>query len=361
MKEDSVKISVVVPIYNCEKYLEQCLNSILNQTFKDFEIICVDDGSTDISVKILKEFANKDSRMILLSQKNSGAGVARNRGLHYAKGEYLYFLDSDDFIEPSLLEKMYNKIVLEDSDICICKNDLYDEKLESFSTPNWVKKFSELENIKAFNCKDYKYNIYQLFNIPAYTKLYKTEFIKQINAKFQDLKICNDVFFYLYTIGLATKISTVNEVLVHYRINQTQNLSAKRGDKTACIIKAFKKAKKELKRKNIFNVIKKSFYKMAKSCFDYELSQIQDNYTKRLWTLKLYEFLPTKYWNSRIYGLWFSKLFSIKKSSTHILFSFLGIRISIRKDKPESIKELSSRISLLEKEVSDLKQQIRGE
>ena len=94
-----IKVSLILPVYNTGKYLRQCLESIENQTLKNFEVFCVDDGSTDDSVEIISEYVKKDSRFHLLEQKNAGGGAARNHGMEAAKGEYLAFLDSDDFIE----------------------------------------------------------------------------------------------------------------------------------------------------------------------------------------------------------------------------------------------------------------------
>ena len=98
-----IKVSVILPVYNTEKYLRQCLESIEHQTLKEMEVFCVDDGSSDGSVEIIREYVEKDSRFHLLEQKNAGGGAARNHGMKEAKGEYLMFLDSDDFFEPCLL------------------------------------------------------------------------------------------------------------------------------------------------------------------------------------------------------------------------------------------------------------------
>ena len=98
-----MKVSVIVPVYNVEDYLEECIQSIRNQTLKDIEIICVDDGSTDRSYDILTKLQKKDDRIVVLKQKNKFAGVARNKGIEIARGEYLVFLDSDDFFEETLL------------------------------------------------------------------------------------------------------------------------------------------------------------------------------------------------------------------------------------------------------------------
>ena len=100
-------VSVIIPVYKAEKYLRQCLDSICGQTLKDIEIICVDDGSTDSSPEILKEYREKDERVIVVRQENAGAGAARNKGLDISKGKYLSFLDADDFFEPDMLEEAF--------------------------------------------------------------------------------------------------------------------------------------------------------------------------------------------------------------------------------------------------------------
>ena len=114
-----IKISIIIPVYNCEKYLEECLDSVLRQTLKEYEIICVDDGSTDCTIDILKKYAEQDFRIKVLHQKNQGAGVARNLGLKHAEGEYIAFLDSDDYyLDTDALMCMYEICKKNDVDVC---------------------------------------------------------------------------------------------------------------------------------------------------------------------------------------------------------------------------------------------------
>lgn len=124
---NKIKVSVIVPVYNVEKYLKEAMDCIINQTLKEIEIICVDDGSTDSSLDILNKYADKDNRIIILEQENQGAGVARNTGLDIARGEYLSFLDPDDFFELTLLEEFYEKAISCDADIVVCGLNTYDE------------------------------------------------------------------------------------------------------------------------------------------------------------------------------------------------------------------------------------------
>ena len=108
----NVQISVIIPVYNAELYLEKCIESVLGQTFDALEVICVDDGSSDASVEILRKFQNKDERLIVLQQKNRGAGAARNNGLRRAKGKFIHFLDADDWVDTAAYEKLYKVMTL---------------------------------------------------------------------------------------------------------------------------------------------------------------------------------------------------------------------------------------------------------
>ncbi|MCM1010726.1 MAG: glycosyltransferase [Fusobacterium sp.] len=117
-----VKISVIVPVYNVEKFLPECLDSLKNQTLYELEFICVNDGSPDNSLDILNRYAAEDERFIIVSQENGGLSAARNTGLKYAKGDYIYFIDSDDLIAPEHLENMYNAAVKEDADMVVNEN-----------------------------------------------------------------------------------------------------------------------------------------------------------------------------------------------------------------------------------------------
>ena len=120
-----VKVSVIIPVYNVEPYLKQCMDSVVGQTLKDIEIICVDDGSTDGSLDILREYAAEDNRIQIIEQKNAGAGAARNNGMRHATGKYLSFLDSDDFFEPRMLEKAYDLAEKDQADFVAYKSDQY--------------------------------------------------------------------------------------------------------------------------------------------------------------------------------------------------------------------------------------------
>ena len=113
------KVSIIVPVYNVEKYLKRCLESLVNQTLKDIEIICVNDGSTDGSLAILNEYVRNDDRIVVINQENSGQSVARNRGIDVAKGEYIGFVDSDDWVCEDYFERLHNSAIQNNAEIAV--------------------------------------------------------------------------------------------------------------------------------------------------------------------------------------------------------------------------------------------------
>ena len=299
------KISVIIPIYNVEKYLSECLDSITNQTLKNIEIICVNDGSTDSSLNILNEYASKDTRIKIINQENKGAGAARNRGMSEATGEYIYFIDSDDFVSTNFLEKMLKKITKTHSDICICKNFNWDMNTsESKPLFNEVSSFKALEPLKNMFYKDKTFNkynssdnLFQLCNIPPFTKLYRHDFIKRNNIKFQEIKTCNDVFFNFCSLACADSIIIINKKLVVHRFGH-ESLTKNRAKSIECILIAFSELERTLKDKNIFDILRKTFYKKAEKCFKYELAQIEDKTAYTYWDEKFCRFLSAEYGNN---------------------------------------------------------------
>ena len=116
---ETLKISIIIPVYNVEKYLHQCLNSVINQTYKNLEIICINDGSKDNSLIILNEYLQKDNRIVIVNQKNSGVSSARNKGIRLSTGDFISFIDSDDYLDLNVYEKCVQRIIRDNSDIII--------------------------------------------------------------------------------------------------------------------------------------------------------------------------------------------------------------------------------------------------
>lgn len=203
------KVSIIVPVYNVEKYLPKCLDSLLGQTFNDIEIICVDDGSTDGSGEILGVYAQRDSRIKIVTKENGGLFSARHEGMKYINGKYVIFVDSDDWVSESLVEKSLEAASDENTDVVV------------------FGAFSVREKDGKTVCKrggyDYakipeKFNRKNIFKYPptAWSKMYRSDFIKRNNIRFQEIKNGEDQLFFIHAMLCANKIKVVRENLYYY-------------------------------------------------------------------------------------------------------------------------------------------------
>ena len=274
------KVSVIIPIYNVEKYLAECIDSVINQTLNEIEIICINDGSTDNSLKIIKEYAKKDNRIKYFTQKNKGAGAARNLGLKHATGEYLGFIDGDDFANPDYLEKLYNKASTTNSDIVVCSANRYDIRTKKIEKMPWALKVNYLPDINIFSYRDmpkYIFNFGQNWN---WNKLYRHEFIKRNKIKFQELHRTNDLYFTCCALVLAERITTVKEELINYRVGMNTNSQQTNHLYPLDFYKAFKKLRQFLIKKRIYGEVKQSFVNWAIEGVLYNINSQKDETSK---------------------------------------------------------------------------------
>ena len=277
-----IKVSVILPVYNTEKYLPECLDSIINQSLRDIEIICIDDGSTDSSLQILKEYAEKDKRIVVLEQKNSGAGIARNKGMEVAKGKYLSFLDSDDFFEQEMLEKSYIKCEEENADFCVYRSKRFDDKTHDYESIPWTIKERYLPEVIPFKAGDADKYIFQVFNGWAWDKLYNRDFVTKTGLKYQGLRTTNDAFFVFMANVEAKCISIIDEVLAYHRVNTGTSLSVTREKSWDCCYQAMDAIKKELKARNKYSQFQQSYINWALHFFFFFLKTLTGNAKKEL-------------------------------------------------------------------------------
>ncbi len=274
------KVSVIIPVYNVAEYLSECLESVINQTLKEIEIICIDDGSTDNSLVILKEYAKKDKRITVMKQENLHAGIARNAGLAIARGEFLSFLDSDDFFEPNMLEKMVKVSEKDGSDLVICGNYIFNQ-----AESKDVRKTEYSERLlkkSPFTAKDVPDDLFLMCNPNAWTKLFKAANVKKYGIRFEKFLSCNDITFVYTMMALSNKISFINDPLVHYRTNTKINISNNRGEKADCFVFAVNKLIKNLKNNKVYETFKNCLNQRIKSSFAWELKQCDEQQTKHL-------------------------------------------------------------------------------
>lgn len=213
----ALKVSVIIPCYNAEKYLQECLDSVVSQTLKEIEIICVDDGSTDSTLRILEEYAAKDSRIRVLRQQNRFAGVARNNGMKIARGKYLCFLDADDVFHLEMLEKSVARAEKYSAEIVIWGGYTFTEKLSNAKTSKEILKFSRLPWTRLFPPLKIARRLFQVgWGVP-WNKLFLRSFIEENRLRFSETRSSNDIYFVFAAMAVAKKIVSLKQHLVYYR------------------------------------------------------------------------------------------------------------------------------------------------
>lgn len=277
----SNKVSVIIPVYNVEKYLRQCIESILNQTLSELELICVDDGSTDSSLEILREYEKKDSRVKVLQQENLGAGAARNKGLKIATGKYLSFLDADDFFLPEMLEETYNKCEALNAQICVYQVRRYNDVTKKTWFDKGSFRYEYIPKKEVFSYKDMPDYILDTFQNWAWNKLISHDLVKENNIQFQEILRTNDFLFVALCMTLAQRITVLEKPLVYYRVGMKNNLQSTNYKYPLEFLKAFRAVKKELEEKGIFDEIERSYVNKILSGCIYNLKSIEDKDAKR--------------------------------------------------------------------------------
>ena len=277
------KVTVIIPVYNAEKYLRECLDSVLSQTWKDMEILCVDDGSTDSSPAILREYAKRDPRLRVLCQENRNAGAARNTGMDAAQGEYLVFLDADDFFEPELLEKQVEQCGRHRAEIGICGADQYDVRTGGFQ-PLYAALELDASGASGTVIPG-KAPVYQITGPTVWNKIFRTEYIRDHGIRFQDTRRANDVFFVMAALGTAKTVAFRKEILVHYRVGQTTNIQSNNRESPGDFIQAFLAVKRYLEDAGVYRRLKESFQKNVLDGSVYNLRKLWDD-EERFLTLK---------------------------------------------------------------------------
>ncbi len=257
---EQIKVSVVIPVYNSEKYLKKCLNSVINQTLKETEIICVDDGSTDASVKIMEEFAEKDGRIQIIRQANQFAGVARNNGLKSAKGKYIVFWDADDYFEADALKTLYSRCEREKADVCLCAvSSFHDGSVKKRIDESFLKR-RFLPKTRVFSAKTHPQYIFNVASNAPWQRMYLTSFIKEKGIEFQNLRQANDTYFVMMSMFYAKRITYTEKALVNYRVNNKFSITGKASEEPLCGYQSFSAVYEKLKQENPEEKIWQSFY-----------------------------------------------------------------------------------------------------
>lgn len=257
------KISIIMPLYNASDYLEETLHSVLQQTFTDYELICIDDASTDETLEILQAFRDQDSRIIILSNpERHGAAYSRNCGMKEATGRYLSFLDGDDIFDETMLEKAYRTIEEKHADIVIYQyqhvsSDAIYHKLYRIHSEDYKNRYCR----QAFSLSEYEPCELLHFPLGPWDKLYKRELIVDNQLAFQDLPSGNDLYFVFMALLFSKKTVMVEDdrVMVYVRDHCAEGRISLNRD-PMCTYRAFMKAGHELVARNMFDKLSRHFY-----------------------------------------------------------------------------------------------------
>ncbi|WP_157966957.1 glycosyltransferase family 2 protein [Paratractidigestivibacter faecalis] len=248
-------MSVIIPSYNAESYIEECVNSVLSQSLKDFELIVVDDGSTDSTVNLIKTF--QDNRLSLIEAPHSNAGRARNLGMYKATGDYLYFLDADDFISEDCLLKLTECAKESNADVVICKSHYLDDKTKETSPLTFSMIDVETNKVLAGDALPHK--PFQSFVGWPWDKLFRRDFVDGLGIAFQEQRTSNDALFVFVALAKAARLYCTNDDLVTHRTNNVASLEHTRSKSWRCALSAMEAIGSYLKNNEVSPSVWKSY------------------------------------------------------------------------------------------------------
>lgn len=274
MWKNSSKVSVVVPIYNVEFFLPQCIESLIRQTLKDIEIILVDDGSTDHSGKIADEYAKKDKRIKVVHRTNGGLSDARNAGIKIATGDYIGFVDSDDYVSENMFEKMYKKAVTENSDVAVCNIFcVYDKKIRE-------QQYWPMEDEHIIKREKIYANMY-LYPCYAVNKIYKRDFLQKHHISFLKGYLYEDVPFFTSVMLEANQISYCLDCLYFYRLGRSDAITAKKSLKHLDICEIVRITKNIIDKYNLPEIVYENFNKWQSQIYVWMYNLLPDDAKQR--------------------------------------------------------------------------------
>lgn len=290
-----MKISVIVPVYNAEYYLEQCLDTICNQTLKKIEIILVDDSSTDNSLSILQAYAKKDTRISIIENVHTGEGAAsaRNAGLAIAQGEYLSFLDADDFFALDMLEKTYAKAKECDADIVMYDAETFDDNTGARIKTVMFLNHAYLPKKEIFNASDFPDTVFMSHLPVVWTKLFRRDFIQKEQLTFQAVYHTDDILFVSGAFALAKRICILPERFVQYRTKHTGSQATNKESSPLSMVHACIAMKKQLQEKGVFDLLKNGYANYTINALSWDMGLFEKSDTFR----QLYDGISTTYYD----------------------------------------------------------------
>ncbi len=289
MNINSNGISVIIPVYNASEYLRESLDSLIHQDYKNFEIICVNDGSDDDSLQILNEYMEIDDRIKVITKQHTNAGDSRNIGLQSAKGKYVIFLDADDLFERTMLKEAFEKAEKERAEIVVFSGDNFaDDTGERTKNPGLLR--TNMVPQKVFNLNEYRGRISFTSTAP-WNKLFLKSFIEENKLEFQSIQSANDLFFVTAALLVAKRIVVCDSCLIHYRVNNKNSLQGSSNkspyDGTSALLKIYD----ELRKRDIYEQCRMDYNERAVSICLYLLRRIDNSVKYR----EFYDYLRKEF------------------------------------------------------------------
>ena len=284
-------VSIVIPVYNSARYLRECIDSVIGQTWFNLDIVCVNDGSQDESLSILEEYSAKDTRIRVFSKENEGRGAAsaRNMGLQNAKGEYVQFLDSDDFFETDMVEKLVSKAISTGAEVVICRGQTYDDGLRRVTGKMPHPDLQYAPSKDSFSWKDCPEYICEIADNYAWNKLFKRNLLVDNDLSFTPIPISDDQDISMLAPILAERVAVVDEEFINYRVGTgTSQCDSQTRHPEAAYEGIFTVVKK-LKELEVWTAIKQSYLNVS--------IRLMREYFDRMTEYGKLEFLYNKYRN----------------------------------------------------------------
>ena len=299
MSNHNVKISVIMPVYNAGEYLTRAISDVLKQSLSDLELICVDDGSTDNSRSIIRSFVKKDSRVKLIVKQNGGPSTARNTGIAQAGGDYIIFLDADDFYEENLLSSLYETAERERLDVAVALFDIYNQSQDKYSTPLEEPHSGIFVSGGVTSKNEHPDFILSSTTGYVWNKLFRADFVKKMGLLFDpELYVFEDVLYVCSALALAERVGRIDSVLIHHRVYHEQSRARYFRQYYSQVPVVYKKLREFLMRHGMYIPLKRGYLNFsAGRCFKiYNL--LWEDGKEQLWNLLHDEYVKELEWLS---------------------------------------------------------------
>ncbi len=284
------EVSIIIPVYNVEKFLARCLETVIIQTFKDIEIICVNDGTTDCSLKILEQYAKLDNRIKIINKENGGLSSARNAGVREATGKYLLFVDSDDWISSVTVEKLYNNAEKNNADVVVFNYLMGDSQLKDVR-PIVIMEYKDMYKDNPFNIDNMSELSYKEIPVTTWCKFYRTDLVKD-NILFYEDMIYEDVPFWADVYVRAKRITYLPEFLYYYRTGRSDQITSFSDKRIFDIIKGYQRVQTTLEHFNYWEKYKHAVQLLMMMDLMMKLRMIEPQYRQELFNT--YKSLPVE-------------------------------------------------------------------